>query len=69
MQGSTVRHVCGTWRVGTLLDWNGRTIEVANSDGGVLATINPFDNLVKTGISPWPTPEVIQKLYQSRQVR
>jgi len=55
--------------VAILLDWHEREIEVAKSRRGVLAVVNPFDNLVKTGIMPWPPPELIQKLYQSRQVR
>jgi hypothetical protein len=30
---------------------------------------HPFDNLIRTGISSWPPPEIIQKLYKSRQSR
>jgi len=41
----------------------------AHSKGGVLATAHPFDNLIRTGCSPWPPPEIVQKLYQSRQIR
>ncbi len=48
-------------------DWNDREIRVARSKGGVLVTSHPFENLVSTGIVPWPTPEVVQKLYQSNQ--
>lgn len=48
-------------------DWNGRAISVARSRGGVLATVNPSDNLVRSGTSPWPPPEILQKFYQSRQ--
>ena len=50
-------------------DWNGKEIESARSKGGVQVVAHPFDNLISTGCSPWPTPEVLQKLYQSRQVR
>jgi len=53
----------------TILDWNRRPINVAQSRGGVLVTTRPEDNLIRTGISPWPSPEVVQKLYQSRQLR
>ena len=50
-------------------DWNGRNIEFANSKGGVIAVANPFDNLISKNCVPWPPPEIVQKLYQSRQVR
>jgi hypothetical protein len=52
-----------------LLDWNERKIEVAKSRGGVLAVVNPFDNILQTGIMPWPPPEITQKLYKSRQMQ
>jgi hypothetical protein len=44
-------------------------MEVAVSRGGVLAVTDPVDNLVTTGIPFWPPSEIVQKLYQSRQVR
>ena len=50
-------------------NWNGKEIKVTTSRGGVLAIENPYDNLISTGISPWPPPEIVQKLYQSRQLR
>lgn len=50
-------------------DWNGHPIEIVKSRGGVIATARPEENLVRTGISPWPPPEIVQKLYQSRQLR
>jgi len=50
-------------------DWNGKEIACARSRGGVLVVTHPFYNLVSTGCSPRPTPEIVQKLYQSRQVR
>jgi hypothetical protein len=50
-------------------DWRGRTIEVATSAGGVRAVVDPWDNVIRTGVQPWPPPELIQKLYQSRQAR
>ena len=49
--------------------WNEIEIGLAISKGGVLAASHPFDNLISTGISPWPTPEILQKLYESRQAR
>lgn len=53
----------------TILNWHDEPIEVARSDGGVLAAVNPWDNVIRTGVRPWPAPELIQKIYQSRQVR
>ena len=50
-------------------NWRDETIEVAESSGGVRAVVNPWHNVITTGIRPWPAPELIQKLYQSRQVR
>jgi hypothetical protein len=53
----------------TLGDWNGRQIPVARTRGGVIVVLDPSDNLVRGGVVPWPPPEVVQKAYQSRQVR
>lgn len=50
-------------------DWHGAEIEVAHSAGGVIAVVDPWSNLVRGAVSPWPPPELIQKAYQSRQVR
>lgn len=50
-------------------DWNEQEIGIAFSKGGVTVTTHPFDNLIRTGCSPWPPPEIVQKLYQSRQIR
>src|SRR5690348_140163 len=50
-------------------NWNHETITVAKSAGGVLAAANPWDNVIRTGVRPWPAAELIQKIYQSRQVR
>jgi hypothetical protein len=53
--------------VTSIRHWNGRdSIRVAQSRGGVFAVISPWDNLVRTGITPWPPPEILQKLYESR---
>lgn len=50
-------------------DWNNNEISVAHSKGGVTVTAHPYDNLIRTGCAPWPPPEIVQKLYQSRQIR
>lgn len=50
-------------------NWNQTEIICAHSKGGVIVTAHPFDNLIRTYCSPWPPPEVVQKLYQSRQIR
>jgi hypothetical protein len=50
-------------------DWRGQPIELARSTGGVLAFRNPWDGVVHGHVTPWPPPELVQKLYQSRQVR
>jgi len=49
-------------------NWKGELIEVEKSKGGTLVVINPFHNLIKTEISPWPPPEILQKLYKSRHI-
>ena len=46
-----------------LTDWLGREIEVARSSGGVLVTADPFDNLIRTGITPRPPAEIVQKFW------
>ena len=50
-------------------DWNGKEIKAAKSKGGVIVVQNPWENLIRTGFSIWPVPEIIQKLYESRQKR
>ena len=50
-------------------NWNQKDVEILTSKGGVIALANPYDNLVTTGVEPWPPSEVVQKLYQSRQIR
>jgi hypothetical protein len=45
------------------------TVTVAESAGGVLATIDPLANLVRAGVSPWPPAELLQKLYGSDRWR
>ena len=52
----------------SILNWRGESIEVATSKGGTLAVVNPADNLILTGTTLWPPSEIVQKLYQSRQV-
>ena len=43
-------------------DWNGRWIEAGRSRGGVWAVRDWVDNLVRGGTTPWPPPELTQKL-------
>jgi hypothetical protein len=50
-------------------NWNGNEVACAHSKGGVVVTAHPFDNLIRTGCTPWPPSEIVQKLYQSRQIR
>jgi hypothetical protein len=50
-------------------DWRGHPIQVAQSKGGVIAVVDPWDNLIRTSVQPWPAPELIQKIYQSRHKR
>jgi hypothetical protein len=52
-----------------ITDWNGVPVNISRSRGGVVALVNPWENLIRTSISPWPPPELVQKLYQSRQAR
>jgi hypothetical protein len=49
-------------------NWRGETIRVVRSRGGVIACEDPFANLLIGQVSPWPPPELVQKLYMSRQV-
>jgi hypothetical protein len=44
-------------------------IDVAESAGGVLATLDPLANLVRADVPLWPAPELIQKLYASDRWR
>jgi hypothetical protein len=53
----------------TILNWQDEAMEVARSSGGVLAAVDPWQNVISTGVRPGPAPELIQKIYQSRQVR
>ena len=49
--------------------WLGHSVEVATSVRGVLALSTVWDNLIAGKVSPWPPPELVQKIYQSRQRR
>ena len=51
----------------TLPDWRGRVVTLAESAGGVLAFPNALDGLLRGDVPVWPTPEITQKLYASRQ--
>jgi len=50
----------------TFPNWRGQSIEVAHSRGGTLAVVNAKHNLITSGVTLWPPPEIVQKLYQSR---
>ncbi len=50
-------------------DWNDNEILIAHSKGGVIVTAHLYNNLIRTGCALWPPPEIVQKLYQSRQIR
>lgn len=51
-------------------DWQGNgELEVAQSAGGVLATVDPFAALYSSICAPWPPPELLQKLYASDRWR
>src|ERR1700733_5260040 len=79
--GARRNHISGRWiegyivgsvrgiRMEQIADWNGVSVKVAKSSGGVVALVNPWENLIRTSITPWPPPELVQKLYQSRQTR
>ena len=53
----------------TIRNWLNAEVEIATSAGGVVALADAWQNFVRGGVTPWPTPELIQKLYQSRQAR
>ena len=49
-------------------DWNGKSVNVIRSKGGVLALYDFTDNLIKVSPSGCPPPEVLQKLYKSEKL-
>ena len=49
-----------------LTHWSGRSVTLASSKDKVLAFANVWDNFIRSGLSIWPPPELVQKLYQSR---
>jgi hypothetical protein len=52
-----------------MLNWRGNEVESAKSAGGVLALASAWENVIRPSGVPWPPPELIQKIYQSRQAR
>ena len=53
-----------------ILDWRGREVSVAESKkGGVIAFADYADGLMQAPVRNWPPPEILQKLYKSRQAR
>jgi len=53
----------------TIENWKNDSIRIIRSRGNVIATFNPYDNLIKTDIPLFPTSEIVQKIYRSRQER
>src|SRR4051794_12934946 len=66
---SEARPTPRVWRMTRIQNWRDEPIDVARSSGGVLAAVDPWQNMIRAGVRPWPAPELIQKIYQSRQVR
>ena len=46
-------------------NWLGENKKICQSKGGVCAFQNPYDNLVRGSVNPWPSSEIVQKLYRS----
>ena len=46
-------------------DWNKRTVQAAQSRGGVVALADFSENLVRVDNLPWPPPAIVQKLFRS----
>ncbi|MEX0610134.1 MAG: hypothetical protein WD016_09430 [Balneolaceae bacterium] len=46
-------------------NWLGENVGICQSKGGVYAFQNPYDNLVRGDVNPWPSSEIVQKLYKS----
>ena len=53
----------------TLAHWTQRQVAMARSKGGVSAFCDVWDNFLRAGVEVWPPPELVQKLYESRQAR
>jgi len=51
-------------------DWRGREIGAAQSTGSrVVALVDYADGMLTAELDSWPPPEILQKLYKSRQSR
>jgi len=48
--------------------WDGRHVQAVRSKGGTIALAHYRDGLLCDGITPWPPPEIAQKLYASKQL-
>jgi len=55
----------------TIKDWNGHLIKARRSKGKsrTLALVNPLENLMRGNVAVWPSPEIVQKLYQSYHIK
>jgi len=55
--------------ISQLEHWSGTMAPMAHSRGGVTVFCNVWDNFIRGGLAVWPPPELVQKLYESRQKR
>ena len=37
-------------------NWLHESVEVARSSGGIPALVNPWNNVIRTGVRSWPGP-------------
>jgi len=49
--------------------WKGHPVDLARSVRGVRAFRDAWQGVVHGDVTPWPPPELVQKIYQSRQAR
>jgi len=51
-------------------DWNSKEIKVMKSKGGKMSACNYKDNIIiPEGVSVWPHPDILKKLYKSNQIK
>jgi hypothetical protein len=48
-----------------IANWNGRTVQAAQSRGNVVALVDFSENLMQVDDLPWPPPAIVQKLFRS----
>jgi hypothetical protein len=49
--------------------WNNQPVEIVRSPGGSQSFVDYRDGLISQDVSPWPPPELAQKLFASEQVK